>query len=153
MRKKLCVLVLLLLMACVFLCACQKTPPAPPVVINSPGGSYEVVGVSMEPVYSGLAAPVGSSYLLITLQGGKADMDDMESTFLEPDQPPCKVSAGSFDVECSKVAYGTMTAGDNPDVLATLVFLVPSDFPNSFTLSANNADPVALEYTPREEKK
>ncbi len=147
MKKKICVVVLLLLIACVVMSACNMEKTSPPVYVKAPGGSYRVLSTVVDSQYSGVAAPQGMTYLLITVGGGNSDVEDIGNTFFGIGKTPCKVSNGSVEAECSRIAYGEKQNKDgSKEVLATLVFEVPADFSGSFTLSANEAEPVTLEY-------
>jgi hypothetical protein len=137
MNRKISILFLIIMAAGALLVSCGRNDETGPVYVRSANASYRVQTITRDP----------ETRMTITVVGEKADMEDMQNTFFT-EGAHARVSAGADTIDCGEIVYGTADTGESPDILATLVFEVPTDFPDSFSLHANGADAVLLEYSP-----
>ena len=153
MLKKVLATVLTIIMA-IALFACNREPE-PAKIIESQGGSYEVVNVTVESEYNGSAPENGGSYLLIDIVNLTGSLEDMENTFFGLNTTHAHITYDAVQEYAKFVIYNTDSQGSGGDVGATLFFEVPADFVlkdgRDFTLYSYESTPVILKYTPPKE--
>lgn len=135
MRLKHFKICILIAFCAIIFCACGAL-----ATVKTQGDTYDVTDVKFAGSIDGRQPESGMSFLLVTLKGDNADMEDMEKSFFNYERSPSRVSDGSFSALAKSAAY----TQDKNGVSVTLVFEVPPTFKEEFTFTGDTFGIVTL---------
>lgn len=135
-------IILVILALCFALSACGEE-----IVITTPGGSYTFEGAELTPEYGNIKADAanGQSLLLVQLHTDNGNIEDIDASFFSHESPHAEISDGTTQIACKAISY-SKTSEDAAGFTLNLLFEVPVDWAQEFTLSGDAFTQVALKH-------